>query len=265
MKDQNELLMTAKVRLFTIGYILLGLIALCAAVNMVRGGFNGPHWKGGIDDNQATITVSGQGKESVVPDVAELSFSVLGNGKEVKTAQDEAAKRANAVIEYLKTAGIAEKDLKSSYSLSPQYSQTAINLNQIIPTRQVIVGYEVRQTLQVTARDLSKLGELVSGVGKLGVSEISGPYFKVEKEAEIKLTTRAEAIADAQAKAKRLAKDLGVRLGKVQSFNEDSGPIFYGKVMMAESANMAGDSAVPNIPVGENDITSNVTIVYEIR
>lgn len=279
MKDQDDALMTAKVRLFTAGYVLLGLIALCLVVNIVSGG--GLGWRSEKGGERATITVSGKGEESVVPDIAELTFAVLGEGKDVKTAQEEAAKQANAVIDYLKGVGIAEADLKSSYSLSPQYSQIPGGPCQVTtakfivvgeiapcnptPNRQVITGYEVRQTLQITARDLSKLGELVSEAGKLGVSEINGPYFKVEKEEEIKLTTRAEAIADAEAKAKRLAKDLGVKIVRVQSFNEDGGSIYYAKTTMAESANMVGDSVVPEIPVGGNDIVSNVTIVYEIK
>ena len=73
-----------------------------------------------------------------------------------------------------------------------------------------------------------------------------------------------EIMDNAKAKAEQLAKDLGVHLGKITSFNEGSNypmPMYAGKAMM----DSVTASAPAELPVGENLITSDVTITYQIK
>ena len=81
---------------------------------------------------------------------------------------------------------------------------------------------------------------------------------------KVQAEARDKAIADAKEKAKVLAKSLGVKLSKIISFSEGGyQPVYYA--MEAKGMGMGGDSApVPQVPVGENRVTSNITIVYEI-
>lgn len=260
MPDQNEMLLKAKVRLFTVGYVFLSVLVIMAVIGAIRGGHS---WKGGMGNGQATITVAGRGEVMASPDVAEISFGVVANAPKKETAVDEATKKNNAVVAYLKQAGVAEKDIKAVYSLQPQYNNQFNGNNQL-----TVIGFQARFGLAVTVRDLDQVGTIISGVTGLGVNEISGPNFIVDDEVGVKADARAKAIADAEAKAKRLAKDLDVRLVRVLNFNEDSGPIYYAKAMMApEVMNMGGDMArpIPDLPAGENQIVSNVSITYEIR
>ena len=273
-----------KVKFVKIASVFLALLCLLVAVKTISA-VRGYRFIGSDNQQVATITVTGEGEVSAVPDIAELSVTVMAQAKEVKTAQDQAAKKANAVIDYLKKAGIADRDLKSSYYLNPQYSSSAtvcpeyypaVGAPEIaiypgrpcmpIPGPQTITGYEVRQTITLTARDLDKVGEIVAGVGRLGAGEINGPYFRIEDEDDLRFEARAEAIADAKAKAKKLAGDLDVRLVRVVSFYENGGPIYYAKeAVMGMGGDMAPAPTVPNIPSGENKIMSNVSITYEIR
>ena len=65
---------------------------------------------------------------------------------------------------------------------------------------------------------------------------------------------------------KKLSKDLGVHLIRIVSFSENGNypmPLF-AKGMMADSVTVSSAPA-PELPTGENKITSNVTITYEIR
>ena len=69
-----------------------------------------------------------------------------------------------------------------------------------------------------------------------------------------------------------LVKDLGVRLGKVVSFSEQGNypyPIIYGRGgAYAEDMAVAMPTKAmpaPDVPAGENEIISIVTVVYEIR
>lgn len=218
-----------------------------------------------------TITVNGEGEVFAVPDTAEFSVTVRETAKEVKDAQSTATKKGNDIIAYLKQGGVDEKDIKTvDYSVSPQYEwrQTACPQGGYCPPgRQVMTGFQVSQTLNVKVRDTKKAGDLLSGVGSRGASEVSGLSFTVDDEDALKVAARDKAIAQAKGKAETLAESLGVSLVRVVGFNEGGGgPIYYAKgmggVAMMDSAS---SPPIPEIPVGQNKITSNVSVTYEIR
>src|SRR5690606_38170187 len=100
-----------------------------------------------------------------------------------------------------------------------------------------------------------------------GVTDIYGPNFTVDDETELKREARQKAIEDARAKARQLADDLDVRLVRVVSFSENGGG-YYPMFARGAAMDMAVSSeakAAPELPTGENTITSYVTITYEIR
>lgn len=216
------------------------------------------------------ITVSGEGEAVAVPDTAEFTFSVVERKASVAAAQEAAAEKINAIIPYLKEAGVEEKDIKTAgYNVYPQYEwqQGLCTPGGICPPgRQVLLGYEVRQTVTVVVRATEQAGELLSGVGERGAVEVSGLSFSVDKDEDLRNQARAEAIAKAKAEADALADQLGVRLVRIVSFNEFNGgypPISYG---YGRGGDMVQEGkAFPQLPPGENKILSNVTITYEIR
>jgi uncharacterized protein YggE len=220
-----------------------------------------------------TINVSGYGEAVAVPDIATFTFSVVSEKSTVAAAQDEATTKINAITKYLKDAGVAEKDIKTSgYSVYPQYDwiQPACSPNGVCPGgQQKLRGYEVRQTTTVKVRDTAKAGDLLTGVGGKGATEVSGLDFTFDDPDAVQAEARNKAIADAKSKADVLTRQLGVRLVRVVSFNESGnypGPIPYYSKDMAYG--MGGDGEVrtaPAISTGENKVTSNVSVTYEIR
>ena len=156
-----------------------------------------------------TITVSGEGEVFAVPDTGEFTVSIQEEAKDVTTAQTAATKKANAVIDYLKSAGVAEKDIKTAdYSVYPQYewaNPVCTRDGYCPPGKQTLKGFQVSQTLSVKVKDTAKAGELLSGVGSKGASQVSGLSFTVEDEDALKAQAREEAITDAEAKARELA------------------------------------------------------------
>lgn len=222
-----------------------------------------------------TITVSGQGEVFAVPDTGEFSVTIQEEAKDVATAQDAATKKTNDIVAYLKGAGVEEKDIKTTdYSVYPQYEWTnsvcTPGATYCPPGKQVLKGFQVSQTLSVKVKDTTKAGELLSGVGSKGASQVSGLSFTVEDEDALKAQAREKAIADAKTKADELASQLGVSIVRVVGFGEDSGgyPIMYAKTMAMDSAAGMGvreSAPAPAIPTGENKISSNVTVTYEIR
>lgn len=216
-----------------------------------------------------TITVSGYGEALAVPDIATFTFSVTAMRSTVEAAQTEATQSANAITAYLKEAGIAERDMQTSnYSVYPQYDYVQEACAPGIPCgggRQVLRGYEVRQTTTIKVRDTAQAGELLSGVGSRGATEVSGLNFTFDDPDMLEVEARGEAIADAKAKADELARELGVRLVRVVSFNENGyAPMFSRTEYGMGSADAVKQSA-PEFSVGENKVTSNVSVTYEIR
>lgn len=217
-----------------------------------------------------TVSVSGEGEMFAVPNIAEVSFSAHAEKKTMAEAQKESAAVMNAAIDFLKKSAIAEKDIKTvNYSAYPKYSYENGGSETMIypprPLKQVLVGYEVNQTVTVKVRDTEKAGAILDGLGKLKVSDISGPNFSIDDDNALKAAARKKAIDDAKAKAEILAGDLGVKLVRVINFSESGNyPVYYAKGMDMGIGG-AESSIAPDLPKGENKITSSVTVTYEIR
>ena len=254
----------------TMAATALGFLALFLLVGTISGLKSMQFIGSGVSATN-TINVSGEGEVFAVADTATFSVTVREKAKEVKDAQDAATKKGNDIIAYLKGGGVEEKDIKTlDYSVNPDYewSQGACPQGGYCPGKQVLIGYQVSQTLSVKVRDTKKAGDLLSGVGSRGATEVSGLSFTIDDEDALKAEARDKAIAQAKEKAKVLAKSLGVSLVRVVGFyeNEGGGPIYgYGmggdERMMAVSAS----KAAPQIPAGQNKIVSNVSVTYEIR
>ncbi|MEX0916959.1 MAG: SIMPL domain-containing protein [Candidatus Paceibacterota bacterium] len=213
-----------------------------------------------------TITVQGEGEIFAVPDIGTFTFSVQAEDGVASVAQNDAAERANAIIAYLKENDVEEKDIKTTnYNFYPRYEYR--ENRAIFPPQgdRVFIGFEVNQTIEVKVRDTGKAGELLAGVGAREATSVSGLSFTIDDEETVRAEAREKAIADAKEKAKKLSRDLGVRLMRVVSFSEGFRGIPYAE---ERAFGVGGDMAVssaPQLPTGENRIISNVSVTYEIR
>ena len=223
-----------------------------------------------------TVTLSGHGEVNAVPDIANVYFTIRKEAKTVKEAQNGVAEIEKKTLDFLKAEGVAEKDIKTTNSsFNPKYeyqydTKVLIPCNEFScpprPGKSVISGYETYESITVKVRNTDDVGKIMQGLGELGVSELNGPNFTIDNEDALKAEARKKAIDDAKEKAKVLAKDLGVRLGRIVNFSE--GGEYGGPIYLAESAMMKGGadrvSAPAEIPKGENIISLDVTITYEI-
>jgi uncharacterized protein YggE len=218
--------------------------------------------------NATTLDVSGTGIAFAIPNIANESFTVTAKAATVHDAQDTITKKANDAIAFLKSSGIADKDIQTTdYRANPEYSYPnpcAGKLCTLDSSTPKLVGYTVSETVSVKVRDTSKVGAIVDGLGSRGVIGLSGPNFSVDNTDEVNAQARAKAIADAKTKADVLAKQLGVTLVRIVRFSEGGNnvyPMAYASKDMAQSS----AASAPSIEVGQNKYTSNVTITYEIQ
>ncbi len=218
-----------------------------------------------------TISVSGEGEVTAVPDIGQFSFSVIASGADATVAREAANTKTNEIIAFLKEKGVEEKDIRTdSYNLYPKYKYETkpCPMGSFCPSEQVEDGFEVSQSITVKVRNLDSVGELVAGAGDRGATNLSSIQFTIDDTSNLKSEARILAIADAKEKAEVLAKELGVRLEKMVGYYEDEGYAqpYYGGMggdMMVKTA--MESSVVPDMPVGESVTKSKVTITYQVK
>lgn len=205
-----------------------------------------------------TIAISGEGKVFIKPDIGTVTLSVVEEALTVGVAQQSAAQIINRTIAVIKDLGVEEKDIKTTnFSIRPIY--------QYPKGAREFVAYQVSQSIEVKIRDLDKVGQVLERASSAGVKEIGSISFTVDDPKAIQDEARAKAIMDAKVKAQKLAVELGVELGEIVSFYESFYPIpvpYYGAL---EAKGMGGGAATPEIPVGENEVRSNITITFELE
>ena len=223
-----------------------------------------------LDPIPATISVAGEGEVLAVPDIGQFSFSVMAEADTAAEAQELSGTKINDILAYLREQGVAETDIKTeSYNLFPRYrwEERVCPAGSFCPPgERVADGFEVSQTIAVKVRETDAAAGIIAGVGERGATNISGLNFTVDDTDALRADARAEAIADAETKAKVLADQLGVRLMKVVSFYEEDGKSYEPYMRMAsldadESAGFGG----ADLPVGEESTTVRVTVTYEIK
>jgi uncharacterized protein YggE len=203
------------------------------------------------DAETPSIRVNGEGSVSLAPDIALLSLTVTREGATARQALDDNSAAMAAIQAAMTAAGIAERDLQTGrFSIQPNYLHPGQRAGNP-PEAPRIVGYTVRNTLDVRVRELGRLGAILDQAVELGVNEGGQITFSNDDPSAALEQARSAAVKDALGKAETLAAAAGVATGKLLSLSEQS--FDRGPVPMAatERYAMAMDSAVP-VASGEN-------------
>jgi hypothetical protein len=195
-----------------------------------------------------TITVTGDGSVTTVPDRAGFDFTAETKAPTAKAALAQNATAAAAVAAAARNAGVDAADIQTSQvSLSPQTNAAGT----------VIVGYDAMTTVSVTTT-IAKAGPLVDAAVAAGADGVSGPTLsRSDQDAQYRVALK-NAVADARDKAQALAQAGGVTLGDVQTIVEGSSP---SPVVWAQKAAAPSDGAVAIEP-GTQTIDATVTVTY---
>jgi uncharacterized protein YggE len=193
-----------------------------------------------------TISVSGDGSVTAVPDRATFGFSVETRAKTASAALAQNSADTTAVIAALKDAGVASANIQTSQvSLNPQTSQDGTT----------IVGYAASNSVTVRTA-LASAGKIVDAAVGAGANGVSGPSLDVSDQASLYRDALHKAVDNAKLKAQALADATGLSLGSVLTVTEGGSatPFPVGDKM----------SAVGGVPIeaGTQQIQASVTITY---
>jgi len=234
------------------------------------------------------ISVTGVGEAHGPPTIAKVTIGVETRAVGASEAIGNANQRMQAVLAALTQAGVASADVQTN-NLSLSYertsygppeppqppptplttpakpgapkTETGVTRAEPAPSSLPEGFYRASNTVSVTIRDLPKIGQILGAATGAGADEMLGLEFRIEDTSALETKARELAVADAKARAERLAQLAGVKLGRPTSIiesNTGNTPPSYGYQMRA--------AAMERVPVEAGSLTvqTRVEVVYEL-
>lgn len=209
------------------------------------------------DSSLRLVTVNGEGKIVVSPDLAFIDIGVQTKNEDASIAQQDNAKLMTAVVNAIKAAGIKEEDIKTTgYSLYQTYDY--------LPDKQSDPYYVANNTVNVKIKDITKVGSIIDIATNAGANTINSVRFTVADDSKFYQDALKLAMANAKGKAGAIMSTFNQVPSLPHSVNEVSygGNLQYEYYPVKGMGEMAADVSTP-IESGEITITANVTVSYD--
>jgi len=204
------------------------------------------------------ISVSGEGRAFGKPDIAAVSFGMTSEAVKSQDAVNKNNEVMNEVIDAVKALGVKDEDIQTTaYNLSPLYDYTRGGT--------VFRGYQLSQQVSVKIRDFDRISDILDAATSHGANNVGGLDFRIDDPEKVQAEARAMAIEKAKEKLQNIMRESGLKVGKLvnisEGYNNYSQPM-YG-VGSAELKN--SDSIAPQIQTGQQEVSSTVTLTYQVK
>jgi uncharacterized protein YggE len=206
-----------------------------------------------------SLTVTGTGSAAVVPDIAVLRTGAEVRAPRLRDAYDGASRASEAMVAAALGLGIARSDIaSSSLSVTPEMTWEE-------GQGQRLVGYSAGRGLTITARDISRTGELLDAIVAAGADavRIHGLSLGVSDASAARSSAQEAAFRDAHAAAQRLAGLAGRPLGAVMQVEAGWPAPSPGTPVPVHRVAFAAGVSAP-VEAGEAEITASVTVTWEL-
>jgi uncharacterized protein YggE len=205
---------------------------------------------------QANVSITGHGKATFVPNMAYVHASVSNDAKTAAEAWQKTSDAVKGLFGVLKDFGVDEKDFKTAgLNVSPRY----IHPKDKEP---VLVGYTVSYDLQITMRQLSRLGAMLDQLVANGANRGMGVSFSHDQLDQLIEEARLAAVTDARQRAEKYVRAAGGSLGVLLSISEFQ-PV-QPRMYRLEHAPASGDAGLP-IAGGQQDLNASIVVTYTIN
>lgn len=203
-------------------------------------------------ESNRQITVNGHGSAAAVPDRFLFSLYVEEKGKVVAKLNDLVSNKNSQIVAFLLDKGVAEKHIQSmQIQLYPWYKNYDNNREQ--------AGFVLSRKIQVTLDDLELYDSVIDGLMRLGVARIDNFQYAYSQPQALYLQSLDAALANAKQRAKQVAANMQVSLGKVLTVAE--GGHYNPQPMMAQAKMM---SDTPSSLPGLLNATASVAVTFTI-
>lgn len=206
------------------------------------------------------ITVTAEGQASGTPTVAYLTLGVQSTGATAQEALSNNSAAMQGVIAKIQQQGVASKDVQTAdVSIQPQEERQP---NGQVATPPKIAGYVATNTVVVTVRNLSTVGQVLDASVGAGANVAQGVRFGVDDPTALQQQAITQAVKSAKAQADTVAQAAGVTIAGLQSVTVEQPSPVVPKV-----AAMASAAPAPATPVqpGQLSVTVQVTAVYRLQ
>ncbi len=202
-----------------------------------------------------TLTVTGQGTQSIPTTLTDVRLGVEVEGKSATEAQEEAARRSTAVVELLKSRNV--EDLETTgIRLQPQYRYN--------DGKRTLMGY---QALNLVSFRLptEQMGNLLDEAVQAGATRIDAVSFTATDSAIAQAQKQAlqGATREAKAQADAVLETLNLKAQSVIGIqiNNATPPVTVRTEALQTRGDMTTSSA-PSSPVmgGEQEVQAQVTL-----
>jgi uncharacterized protein YggE len=247
--------MSKKINLLLLVALLGAFVAGCKAVQAV------PQAEAQVAaDSEAqprTITVVGEGKVRLKPDIATINVGAEVRAGQVSDAKAKVDAQMAAVQTALRKVGIAEKDIQAShYGIHYERDFTSGMRNG--PVEENREGYVVTSIVTVTVRDVEQAGDVLDAAVQAGANRVHGVIFTVADRSSWQNRARADAVADARNRAQELAGLADVELAEVLSVSEVIGGMSMPLVLRSEM----GGSGMAS---GELELSTQLQVTFAVQ
>ncbi len=217
-----------------------------------------------------TFSADGTAKRLVTPDIAEITIGTYVQGRDITSIQKQATEKINKATDAVKALEIPDEDVQTvNYNLTPEKK---FESNEI-------ESYSVNVAIKVTIRNTDPkdemVGKVIEAATNAGLNEVRSLTFEVDNQEEILDELKVEAIDNAKERAKVLAKESGLKLGKLLNMSEGYNPYYYDDYKSAASFGSAESMPAVNLPLdaapeiqvepGQFELSTTVTLIYEIK
>lgn len=204
-----------------------------------------------------TFSVSGEGKVTMIPDIAVVNVGVTAQSANVSQVQQQLNKKMNAISDAIKKLGVDSKDIQTSnYNISPTYDYSGGS--------QRVTGYQANSNLTIKVRKIDNANGVIDAATANGANQVSGITFDVDDKTKAENQAREQAVADAKSKAETAARAAGFALGRIINYSEGGGAA-PRPVMLDKAISMAGGGAPTQVEPGSSELSVTVTLSYEIN
>ena len=206
------------------------------------------------------LSLSAEGTVQAAPDMAIVNLGVMTEGATADAAMRSNAERMSRLVQVLRRANIAERDIQTSgLSVNPTY----VYNNNEAPR---ISGYQANNQVTVRVRNLDSLGRVLDQAIAAGGNTLNGVSFGLQDPDAATNGARRDAMREALARANLYAEAAGLRVYRIVSISEGGGyvpPPMMPMPMMAR-ADMAASAPTPVAP-GEVETRVQVSLIVELR
>jgi uncharacterized protein YggE len=207
------------------------------------------------------ITVTGNSEVKVTPDEIIFSFAASNLETDLNLAKDKTTTVIKSVLDFAKKLGIEQKNIQTDHiNITPRYENYY--------KKSSFLGYACTENVTVVLKDISKFEELLTGVLRLGVTNVNGIQFRTTQLRKYRDEARKLAIKAAKEKAEAMSAELGQKIGRTYSIKEYGSDRWGGsnaQVQMARGSAEGDSEGSSFLAPGQISVNADVEVSFELE